>query len=80
MKGRDLYDFQDRLAEVQGGVSEETFREVLVKELGAVGRDDKAQKCEIDFVTDRQQRSWAGCAALLISMASWRCISIAMEI
>lgn len=49
------------LLKCKEGVSEETFREVLVKELGAVAAEmTRLQKCEIDFVTDRQQRSWAG--------------------
>lgn len=49
------------LLKCKEGVSEETFRDVLVKEIGAIAEEsDSLKKCEVNLVTDRQQRSWAG--------------------
>lgn len=43
------------------GVSEESFREVLVKGIAPIAEAAPIlRKCEVNLVTDRQQRSWAG--------------------
>ena len=43
------------------GVSEEDFRNALVKGFEAIAGEMPALvKCEVNVVTDRQQRSWAG--------------------
>lgn len=43
------------------GVSEEAFRDALVKGLEPIVAEmPGVKKCEVNLVTDRQQRSWAG--------------------
>ena len=43
------------------GVAEEGFREILTKEIGAVAAEmTSLRQCDVNIVTDNEQRSWAG--------------------
>lgn len=49
------------LLKCKEGVSEEAFRDALVKGLEPIAAEmTNLRKCDVNLVTDRQQRSWAG--------------------
>lgn len=53
------------LLKCKEGVSEEAFREGMMGDVrDVIARMPQLRKCEIDFVTDRQQRSHLGRGAI----------------